>query len=126
MYNHYSRCGDNGLTMKMMIPPPDDIKLAGGYLQRLEDSIPINKILSLQYFLAKSDYQYRKSNIVGAQEHAESAYRVAEELNLQEFLVHAHNRVLKLTMLEKGCARKLKEVSDDLEFQKLLNDSSDS
>ena len=112
--------------MEMMIPPPDDIRLAGGYLQRLEDSIPINKILSLQYFLAKSDYQYRKFNTTRALEYAQAAYRVAKELDLQEFVVHAHNRVLKLSMLEKGCARTLKEVSDDLEFKKLLNDSSDS
>ena len=122
----FFRRGDSGLTMEMMIPPPDDIRLAGGYLQRLEDSIPSNKILSLQYFLAKSDYQYRKFNTTRALEYAQAGYRVAEELDLQEFVMHAHNRVLKLSMLEKGCARTLKEVSDDLEFKKLLNDSSDS
>ena len=120
------RCGDNGLTMDAMVPPLEDIKLTGGYLQRLEDSIPINKILSLQHLLAKSDYQYRKSNTVGALGHAQAAYRVTEELNLQEFVMHAHNRVLKLSVLQKGCARTLKEVTDDLEFKKLINDSSDS
>ena len=110
-----------------MIPPPDDIRSAGGYLQRLEDSdIPINKILSLQYLLAKSDYQYRKSNIVGALEHAHTAYGVSEELDLQEFVVHAHNRVLKLSMLEKRCGVTLREVSDELEFKKLMNETSDS
>ena len=76
--------------------------------------------------MTKSDYQYRKSNIVRALEHAQTAHRVAEELNLQEFVVHAYNRVLKLSMLENGCASTLKEVSDDLEFKKLMTDSSDS
>ena len=126
-HNIFFRCGDNGLTMDTMVPPSDDIKLAGGYLQRLEDSdIPINKILSLHYLLAKSDYQYRKSNTTRALEHAQSALQVAQEMNLQEFIEHAHNRVLRLSMLRKGSGLQLEEVNDELEFKNLmLSDSTE-
>ena len=104
-----------------MAPPTEDIRLAGGYLQRLEDSdIPINKILSLHYLLAKSDYQYRKSNTTRALEHAQAALEVSQELNLQEFIEHAHNRVLRLSMLSKGCGLRLEEVIDEQEFNKLV------
>ena len=115
------RCGDNGLTMDVMVPPAEDIKLAGGYLQRLEDSdIPINKILSLHYLLAKSDYQYRKSNTTRALEHAQAALQVSQEINLQEFIEHAHNRVLRLSMLGKGCGLALEEVTEEQEFNSLI------
>ena len=113
--------------MDIMIPPAEDIKLAGGYLQRLEDSdIPINKILSLHYLLAKADYQYRKSNTIRASEHARAALDVAREINLQEFTEHAQNRVLKLNVLHTPYSLTLQEINDEQEFNELLMEDTES
>ncbi len=113
------QCGDNGSTMDILVPNEDDIKTAGKYLQNLEDSdIPINKILSLHYLLAKSDYQFRRGNTTRALEHANAALQVAEELNLMEFVEHAHNRVLTL---QKKSAVILTEItSEEQDFQEIL------
>lgn len=91
------RCGDNGRTMDILIPPDEDIKLASGYLQKLEDSeIAIPKILEMHFVLAKCDYQFRRGNTTRSLEYAEVAYDVASELNLLEFTEHAHNRCVFL------------------------------
>lgn len=91
------RCGDNGRTMDILIPPDEDIKLASGYLQKLEDSeIAIPKILEMHFVLAKCDYQFRRGNTTRSLEYAEVAYDVASELKLLEFTEHAHNRCVFL------------------------------
>lgn len=91
------RCGDNGRTMDILIPPDEDIKLASGYLQKLEDSeIAIPKILEMHFVLGKCDYQFRRGNTTRSLEYAEVAYDVASELNLLEFTEHAHNRCVFL------------------------------
>ena len=119
------QCGDNGSTMDILVPKEDDINTAGRYLQNLEDSdIPINKILSLHYLLAKSDYQFRRGNVTRALEHANAALQVSEELNLMEFVEHAHNRVLTL---QKKSPVILTEISNEEEdFQKLLENIESS
>lgn len=92
------QCGDNGSTMNILNPNQEDMTTAGKYLQSLEDSdIPISKILSLHYFLARSDYQFRRNNSVRALEYANSALAVAKELCLNEFVEQAHNRVSYLS-----------------------------
>jgi hypothetical protein len=48
--------------MDILIPPDEDIKLASGYLQTLEDSeIAIPKILEMHFVLGKCDYQFRRN-----------------------------------------------------------------
>ena len=119
------QCGDNGSTMDILVPKEDDINTAGKYLQNLEDSdIPMNKILSLHYLLAKSDYQFRRGNVTRALEHGNAALQVSEELNLMEFVEHAHNRVLTL---QKKSPVIVTEISNEEEdFQRLLENIESS
>ncbi|KAK3596774.1 hypothetical protein CHS0354_038775 [Potamilus streckersoni] len=91
------RCGENGLTMGVLSPPEEDVKQAGDLLQQLENSeIPIPKILDVDHYVAKSDYQYRRGNIIRAFEHAQRAHDLAIELNMQEIVQHAYNRLVFL------------------------------
>ena len=118
------RCGDNGMTMNSLNPPPEDIDAAEQYLKNLEDSeIAMAKILDMHYRLAKCDYYFRRENSVRALENAEMAYSLASELQLLEFTEHAHNR---LKFLQSRSKLKVKELSDDEVDKILFGDSAES
>ncbi|ESO82405.1 hypothetical protein LOTGIDRAFT_237010 [Lottia gigantea] len=105
------RCGDNGLTMGHLDVPILDVKRAGGYIQQLEDSpSAIPKILEVHFLLAKCDYQFRRNNPIRSLEHAEAAHELATVLNMQEFIDHAHNR---LVYLRTKTPLMIEEVHDD-------------
>ena len=117
------RCGDNGLTMAVLVPDYDDIKQAGVYIRQLEDSnIAIPKILEMHFLLAKTDYQFRRDNFVRALEHAQNAFDLASQLNLLEFKEHAHNRLVFLNTKHKLPSYSINEKLDAARI--LLEDSS--
>ncbi|KAL3868613.1 hypothetical protein ACJMK2_041409 [Sinanodonta woodiana] len=109
------RCGENGLTMGVLSPPEEDVKQAGDLLQQLENSeIPIPKILEVDYYVAKSDYQFRRGNTIRAFEHAQRAYDLAIELNMQEIVQHAYNRLVFLRAKKSSLLiRELTEEKSD-------------
>ncbi|OWF45509.1 uncharacterized protein LOC110456944 isoform X2 [Mizuhopecten yessoensis] len=88
------RCGDRGLY-KISVPPScEEIELTGRYLHQLEDSdIPITTFLKVPFLLAKSDYQYRRNNLLRALEYAEEAFVLITNKNILEFREQAQNRV---------------------------------
>lgn len=116
------RCGDNGMTMNVLTPLPEDVDAAEHYLKNLEDSeIPMAKILEMHFRLAKCDYYFRRDNKVRALEHADIAYNLANELNLMEFKEHAYNR---LKFLQSRTKLKVKEVDDDEVNEILFGEST--
>lgn len=118
------QCGDNGRTMDILLPPEEDIKLAGGHLQSLEDSeIAIPKILEMHFVLAKCDYQFRRKNTTRALEYAELAYKIASELKLLEFTEHAHNRC---KFLRTKTPMVIDDVSEEEFTSILFSEASDN
>lgn len=118
------QCGDSGRTMDILHPASEDIELAGSYIRHLEDSdIPIPKILEVHFLLAKSDYQYRRGNMVRALECAEAAYKLATEINMLEFTDHALNRV---TFLRTKTPIVIREIGEEEAEWVLFEESADS
>ncbi|XP_052235261.1 uncharacterized protein LOC127847412 isoform X1 [Dreissena polymorpha] len=118
------RCGDNGLTMDLIMPPKEDVISAGSYLTQLENSdIPIPKILEMHFRMAKCDYQFRCNNSVRALEHANMARDLAVELNMLEFTVHAQNRV---TYLQTKALFGVPDMDEDEAKRVLFEETSSS
>ncbi|XP_069100883.1 uncharacterized protein [Argopecten irradians] len=125
------RCGENGLTMDIQHPASRDIDFAGRYLKQLEKSVsPLPKILEVYNLVAKSDLQYRRGYSAKAIEHAEAAYQLAKEINLQEFIGHAHNRVVflnKMPISTGGVADEgVSMATDSAELSNSIMDTSSS
>lgn len=106
------RCGDNGLTMDVLDPSAEDIELAKGYLDQMENlNIRIPKILNAHFLLAKCDYQYRIKNTFRALQHAESALVLSQEINILEF-DFKENVKNRITFLKHRKPLEIEEISD--------------
>ncbi|XP_021357377.1 uncharacterized protein LOC110452942 [Mizuhopecten yessoensis] len=91
------QCGENGLTMDILQPDPTVVDMAGKYLLHVSGTdVTSRRVLSMHYHIANCDYHFRVGNINKAFECAETAHDLATLLDMNEFMVHAHNRLVFL------------------------------
>ncbi|XP_069130070.1 uncharacterized protein [Argopecten irradians] len=91
------QCGENGLAMDILRPDPSEIESSGKYLLQVAGSdVTSRKVLNMHYHLASSDYYFRSENMTKAFECADLAHDLAKQLDMNEFMVHAYNRLVFL------------------------------